>query len=359
VFFGRYLIDNYHPVSKILSLVNSVMKYYFAYLFHVFNTKNEPPVCLIGSNYGEKRSDNALALFDYIRDQNKHEIYFVENRPKEEDAIRRGSLKSFIYFFRSEGVFFSHSLSDILPQMHTLPFLFRCLKKPRKVFIQHGVTAMTGLKSVDRYIRKIMATVDFVIATSRIEKALLIKLGATDKSVRITGFPVHDTAVFGKREKKCLVFFTWRKSGNINIEKKAVVNDPEIIKHLHEHQYELIVHYHDMNSHENYRIGVDGQKVVDNGSLREAINEAQILITDNSSVAWDFFYRERDVIFYNPSPDTRVDLRQAGFHVAYSIHELSVLLVSALAEKLPLTDVQDFFSFKDRKNCERVYNLIQ
>ena len=132
-----------------------------------------------------------------------------------------------------------------------------------------------------------------------------------------------------------------------------------MLKNLHDHQYELIVHHHDMNPKQNYRIGVDGGKVADTGSLREAINEAQLLITDNSSVAWEFFYRERDVIFYKPRPDTRVDLRKAGFHVAETIHELCNLLVLAFTEKLPLTDAQDFFLFKDRKNCERVFSLIK
>ena len=214
--------NSLHPVSKFLCLADSVVKYCFAYVFHQFNKKKMPSVCLIGSNYGEKRSDNALALFDYVRNQNKHKIYFIENRPEGEFAIKRGSLNSFFYFFRSEGVFFSHSLSDILPQMHTLPLFFRFLKTPRKVFIQHGVTAITGLKPVDRYIKKISATADYIIATSRIEKSLLIKLGATEKSIRITGFPVHDAACFGKRAKKCLLFFTWSKNGAINIEKNEV-----------------------------------------------------------------------------------------------------------------------------------------
>ena len=283
----------------------------------------------------------------------------MENHPAGKGSIKRGSLKGFRYFLNADGVFFSHSLSDILPQLHRIPILFARLKRPKKVFIQHGVTAVTGLRKVDHYIRKNMAAANFIIVTSEVEKALIMKLGISEMRIKIAGFPIHDDASFCQWGKKILVFFTWQKTPTETEKSQEIANDSQILNLLRDHKYELIVHHHDMNPRQNYRISADGIRSWDNDSLKKAIEEAHLLITDNSSVAWDFFYCGCDVIFYKPNSDSRVDLRKAGFHVANKIQELSVLLESAFHQQLPLTDTKRCFAFKDRKNCERVYNLIQ
>lgn len=344
---------------KFLSLAYSIIKYFFACFIYKFDYNKSDTICLIGSNYGDKRSDNSRVLFQYIRSLKKHKIYFIENKPKGKYTLKRGSLKSFVYFFRSDAVFFSHSLSDILPQLHILPFLVNFNKKPIKVFIQHGVTAETGIKNVDRYITKIIATSDFIIATSDIEKELLIRLGVYKNKIKITGFPVHDKADFEKDNKVILIFFTWNKNKrNYHSKIEEILNCHELTRNIRKHHFEMIVHFHDMSWRQNFCINVDGNKVADNRSLLEVINDSGFLITDNSSVAWEFFYRERDVIFYKPSPETRTNLRHSGFHVAENINELSVIIMSVVERKLPMTNLKGFFRFKDRRNCERIYSLI-
>jgi CDP-glycerol glycerophosphotransferase (TagB/SpsB family) len=361
-------IKNHHSVIagksherliKLLRLFNSVIKFSMAGLICAISWKRLSGICLIGSNYGKKRSDNAVALYRYIKARRRHRVYFIENVPEGHQALKRGSIKSFFYFLNADGVFFSHSLSDILPEFHRVPFLHGWLKRPIKIFIQHGVTAVTGLKKVDVYLQRNIAAADVVIATSEAEKELLLELGVKGSKIVITGFPVHDCANFQLREKKILLFFTWKKGPSSANREFEVVNDASILSLIQDCAFDLTVHHHDMSPEPNYRITSNGEKVSDHGTLKEAIDEARILITDNSSVAWEFFYCGCDVLFYKPNQRSRVDLRQAGFHVANNAKELSELLALAIQNKLPETNTQIPFSFKDRSNCERVYNLIQ
>jgi len=100
-----------------------------------------------------------------------------------------------------------------------------------------------------------------------------------------------------------------------------------------------------------------GIKVVD-GRLSSYIRTSSLLITDNSSVAWDFIYKKASVIFYKPAVDY--------WHIrepflidccAKNDFELSSKILNFKERRVPIDE--DFFKYRDKNNCERVFELVQ
>ncbi|ERP31514.1 hypothetical protein CALK_1559 [Chitinivibrio alkaliphilus ACht1] len=87
-----------------LVLITSMVKYCLARIYTLSTPKRE--LYLVGSTYGEVRSDNAIALYTYLKAEDKA-VYFIENRNSgQPDHVKRGSWKSFILFFNRAASFF-------------------------------------------------------------------------------------------------------------------------------------------------------------------------------------------------------------------------------------------------------------
>ena len=88
--------------------------------------------------------------------------------------------------------------------------------------------------------------------------------------------------------------------------------------------------------------------------------------------AFDFAYLKKPVVYYHYSADYHFDLEESyfdyekmGFGEVIHDHESLVNLIMAYIENnCQMKDkykkrVDDFFEFKDKHNCERVYNAIK
>ena len=98
-------------------------------------------------------------------------------------------------------------------------------------------------------------------------------------------------------------------------------------------------------------------------------NHGSLLITDYSSVAFDFAYLKKPVIYYQSNKDYHYDegyfdYDNMGFGEVIS--DVDVLLSKiryylnndCMMEDKFKERVDQFFKFNDNKNCERVYKWI-
>ena len=94
----------------------------------------------------------------------------------------------------------------------------------------------------------------------------------------------------------------------------------------------------------------------DNNSIQSAIIRSSLLITDNSSIAWDFFYKGSEVLFYQPdqnwliSDDARLNRRIA--HTGEALSQLTKQYIEHTLGDKPETS-----AFSDRNNAQRVFSL--
>ena len=110
-------------------------------------------------------------------------------------------------------------------------------------------------------------------------------------------------------------------------------------------------------------------KIIFNDSYQDLFNKSSILITDYSSVFFDFAYLKKPVIYYQSNKDYHYDegyfdYDNMGFGEVIS--DVDVLLSKiryylnndCMMEDKFKERVDQFFKFNDNKNCERVYKWI-
>ena len=104
-------------------------------------------------------------------------------------------------------------------------------------------------------------------------------------------------------------------------------------------------------------------------SYQELFNESAILITDYSSVAFDFAYLKKPVIYYQkgdgrPNEKAYFDYETMGFgDISSDEDELVDRIIHYLENGCVMEEnfkerVDEFFKFKDKNNCKRVYDWL-
>jgi len=115
-------------------------------------------------------------------------------------------------------------------------------------------------------------------------------------------------------------------------------------------------------------------KCVSNNSVQEYIKEAALLVTDYSSVCWDFLYLEKPVLFYQFDVDeylakrgSYLDLRndllvEIAYDAETAIKKLKNIVLSGYSMTHYEKDVNilmnKMFRYKDRRNCQRLFEAI-
>ena len=310
---------------------------------------------LLGSNYGNRHDENSVAMYEFIQSHNGSALY-ISNEVTNADTIRRGSLKSYKLFLNSEAVFFTHSLSDILPYLHKANWLLKLCNLPRRVFIQHGVIGLKSMVntkiSMSDYLKSIAPGFDVMVVSSSAECKIVEQLGIPSPKLAITGLPRFDFLSGKIAGNTVLVFLTWTSMHNYQLKLSSILSS-KALRLLRASGLEIVVEAHPMLAkEESIKMLVSDQK----DSLQSVIMNASLLITDDSSVAWDFFYKGSEVIFYKPDSDWLIsDNKLLINRIANTELEFDQLAQKFLDNSLGA--VPKACDYKDQQNAERVFML--
>ncbi|MDM5190893.1 CDP-glycerol glycerophosphotransferase family protein [Bacillus sp. DX4.1] len=361
----------------------------------VWGKFRKKPVWLIGENLGEVAQDNGFAFFESCIKKNIHEeTYYVSKKnnknmdnllPYKDKVLQYDSFKHLVLYHLSEYIIVSHGIRDAIPSIvHNK----MASNKKEVIYLQHGITAMKKLKfnrnSYNGMIKK------FVVASEHEKNIMINEMNFKEKQVMITGFARFDSLVDKSKTRKTreiLLMPTWREwiigsregflTSDFFVHYHGLLQDKKLHDLLEKHDLvlkffphiEIQKKYKDEFASLNERI-----QIVKLGeeSVKELMQNSSLMITDYSSVVFDFNYLKKPTIFYHfdlndylkhrgSYVDLRKDLVGDIAHTKDEVIKYVSDYVKNDFKYKPKYNINSkkYYDYHDKKNFERIYNEIK
>lgn len=274
-------------------------------------------IWLIGERT-DTAQDTGYHFFKYCREHHPDlDIYYVIH-PKSKDmknleglghVIKHGSVEHIRKSFLANTFIGSHDLDNILPLKG---FEFDNYVKGERVFLQHGVL---GRKKVEYDKTYYKYPFDLFCVSSKDEKKLVERQFKYDpKDVQVTGLSRFDQLLKPHQTTSSILLIpTWRDWFRVDSVFKetdfykryySLLTNSQLHKLLEEHELTLNVYLHyRMQSFMNEFNDINTTRInfipFEEKDVQELLIESQLMITDYSSVSFDFNYMAKPVIFYH------------------------------------------------------------
>lgn len=350
---------------------------------------SQKSVWLLDERFSTSAEDNGYFFFRYLR-ENHPELpaYYIldRNSPDWSKVIPLGNVVA-QYSFRHAWLLARASVLASTDSFRSLGFpckLFPSLLTRRfNVYLKHAVTGAKGV----HYTKANFPYISMVTVTNEIERKLFQEhYGFSEQETVLTGLARFDALPIQQPKilsRKILVAPTWRKwlaDPNKTRTSKYFyfwndfLNSPNLDRLLEEHQYELIFHPHFRLLPVASLFNADSERIrfVDDlvEPLHTLIREADMLITDYSSVMYDFFFQEKPVIAFmfdrlewetQPYGAPHVNFDR---DLAADVHEQQQDLLEGLESYLNNNcemkekhkqRVNNLITYRDHHNCQRIF----
>lgn len=348
--------------------------------------------------------DNGEALFAHLCaiSYRKSNIYFMvsdksgdyKRLSKIGKVLKPGSIKHKILMLNADKVLSSHADDFIINPFKEDRNLFLDRLTFDFVFLAHGITVHDQSTWLNRFAKDIKV---FVTSSEAERQSILDRdYGYSGKEVVLTGFPRYDR-IDDAAEKLIMVAPTWRQNltgdaDPITGERgynphftqsdyydfyQQLIFDPRLNKAMEEYGYraELVLHPSfyaqaiDFEGTDRFRVAAPPN------DYRDYFARSSIMVTDYSSVAFDFAYLRKPVVysqfdqqaFYQNHlwKKSYFSFEQNGFGpVTYDLASTVDALIDLMKSESALDNVyrkrvDDFFAFDDKANSERVLRAVE
>lgn len=348
-------------------------------------------------------NDNGMHLFKYIVQQNNKDIkpYFViskkaadyEKMKKIGKVINYDSLKYKIFFLLADKIISSQADQWVTNAYGHSDEYYRDLYKFDFVFLQHGII-QNDLSSWLNYYDKNMKM--FVTSAQREYDSIVDgNYGYETNDIQLTGLPRYDN-LKDESQKIVAIMPTWRKYlrgktyKNTGITKysaefkeseyfkhyNSLINDEDILELMRDKGYKGIFVVHP--SHVNNSTDFKGNDVFEINSgfadYQKIFRESNLLVTDFSSVHFDFAYLRKPVIYsqFDKEKFFAGHIYTEGYFdyekdcfgpVVYNYEDTKKEIIEMLKKDCKIEEkykkrIDKFYKYKDKNNCKRVYESI-
>ncbi|MBQ0101584.1 MAG: CDP-glycerol glycerophosphotransferase family protein, partial [Firmicutes bacterium] len=303
------------------------------------------------------------------------------------NIIAFGSLKHYFYFLLSKVHISAHVNGCCPPDSLQTTRRLKKLFGFRDVFIPHGVSY-----GIAEFCLKKYTDIDLFITSGEPEyRNVKENYGYSEDEVAYTGFPRLDRWYGAERKKNQIVLMpTWRLYLTQNADTvftetdyfmayQSLLCSEELKKVLEKHSLTLVFYLHDNMKQYAHEFVTDCENIVVVSSdtqydIQELLASSELLITDYSSVHFDFSYMDKPVIYYQFDSEeffkkqysrSFFDFERDGFGPVVSdasalASKLERYAVSSFANPEEYTRrMRSFYVLRDGKNCERVFSEIK
>lgn len=338
-----------------------------------------------------KAQDTGYHFFKYMRENYpKHNVFYVieKDSPELKNIEKYGNIlfykskKHVLYTLTATRILGSHH-PDYLYPLRTDEFKRKV--KATKVFLQHGII---GTKNTVHFYGKSSKSfdTDLFVVSSDFEKNIVIKdFGYDSKEICVAGLSRFDSLFQNDvpTKRQLLIIPTWRewlvdKEKFLESEYFArylsLINHPTLHQLAKKYNFEIIFCLHpNMQVYTPY-FKNSPVKVISQGEIdvQHLIKESAIMITDYSSVAFDFSFLDKPIIYYQF--DRNKFLGKKGSHlnldedlpgdIVFEEHEILQQLENYAKNDFRMkkehqTRAAKFIKYKDTQASERIYQAAK
>lgn len=362
-------------------LLISILFFLFQKYFRAKNT------WIIGERK-DTAQDNSYHFFKFITENKKHKniSYVIEKDSKDYhkvkklgDVIEFGSLRHTLYLLTS-----TKSINSYLESANMYTDSYKLIHKffptwstRQKVFLQHGVIGFSRLNHV---LHKNKANYKlFVASTTEEYNHLIEEYGYEKNEVVLSGLArwdnlhIQEAKRFNQKKKRILLIPTWRHwisstsdllvSDYWNKFQELMTNE-DFIEWLRNNNYEMYFYPHYLlKTYLPSKLDFEGDVIkIARGEedIQKLILNSEIMITDYSSVSYDFSYMDKPIIYYQFDKE-----KFYSYHYNKGpISEKSMpgIVVNSIDDILEILNSKNFkktaTSFPSYSHCLKIYEAI-
>ena len=372
-------------IEKLFQMTSSLFLYYLCLAYVKLFRVDNSDVWLI-SEMGTDARDNGWHFYNYLKKEHPDiKVKYViskksqdEWRIAEKDRVYYRSFEHYILFLTAGKLISSHVMG-FSPEFSLFARIDRkgMLKvKGKRVFLQHGIT-----KDYIPNLTREKLKVDLFICGAEPEyKYIIENFGHPSVFVKYTGFARFDM-LKNQPKKQILVMPTWRKK--LKYEKnfegteyyktwQSLLSNRRLREYLATNNFKMIFypHYEIQKYIKSFKTVCDNIIIANKKDydVQQLLMESEILITDYSSVYFDFAYMLKPVYYYqfdykeyrsDHYAQGYFDYKNDGFGPVVEDEVQLVNLIMNPSDNNYRKRAKSFFRLRDSKNCERIYKAIR
>ena len=355
----------------------------------MFGKRNNWLIC----ERGYDAQDNGFIFYKYLVD-NHPEInatFLIKKTSPEFEKVSKigrviefGSLKHFLMVIGYPVKISSH-LFGYAPWVQLFTYYRRNKTHDRHIFLQHGITKNfhEGLcgdvcRSLDLFVCGAKPEYDSISHTFYYRNGV----------PQYTGFARFDLLTNTTANKQILVMPTWRRllsnvdnltflSSDYYKEWNSLLHNKTLINYCRNNQFKIIFYLH--YSLQKYSSLFEGNDVIEiipfgQETVQNLLRHSSLLITDFSSVYFDFAYMNKPLVYFQFDESTfydnhytkgYFDYRRDGFgDVCLTIDDVIISFEHIVdnhftVEKKYMDRADHFFTYRDNNNCNRIFDAIK
>lgn len=350
--------------------------------------------------------DNADSLFSYVNHlSNPPKTYFIispesaeyERLRKTGHVIKYGSVKHFLMLGLCDK-YLSSNADDPVSILKKHQFLICDCFRYKHIYLQHGIMKDDHSDSLCRFAKGY----ELITVSTRPEFEMILNgaYGYNSNQIALTGLAryddLHDESQRKDIPRVILFAPTWRvklsmaediKTGKRPYNKKFIeseyyqfyynlINDSRLIDVMKENNYIGEFHLHPAFISQSCDFPSNEVISTHLGTTYypEVFARCSLMITDYSSVCFDFAYMKKPIVFSQFDSETfwqshtykqgYFDYERDGFGpVCYDYESTVQAIIDAIERGCTMEEkykkrVDNFFEYRDDHNCERIYQEI-